>query len=98
VYDVLARISHDLVADLELRGVDADRLDRAGDVPAWDHREHDIHQAVETAGHHLPVDRVHPRSPHPDTDLAWADLRVGQLTQGQNVVGSVRVVRHGSHG
>src|SRR5665811_2261994 len=91
-------VGDDLVADLELRGVDADRLDRAGDVPAGDHREHDVHQAVETAGHHLPVDRVHPRSPHPDTDLAWADLGVGQLTQGQNVVGSVRVVRHGSHG
>src|SRR5665647_3781680 len=72
----------DVAGTVETVGIDTPEFE-VGDVPAGDHREHDVHQAVKTAGHHLPVDRVHPRPPHPDTDLAWSDLRVGQLTQGQ---------------
>jgi hypothetical protein len=97
VEDVLAGVGHDLVTDFELRGVDADRFDGAGDVPAGDDGEDGVQQSVQAAGHYLPVGRVHPRSPNPDAYLTRTHLGVRQLPKGQDVVGSVLVIGHGSH-
>ena len=97
VHGVLARVCHNVVTYLELWCVDTDRLARAGDVPSGDDREGGVHQPVETTRHELPIDRIHSGTPHADAYLARTHLGVRNFTQGQDIVGSVGVVRHCSH-
>ncbi len=97
VHAVASAVGVDLVAHLELGGVEADGFDDAGNVPSRDDGEGDVHDRIEVTAHDLPVHRVHARGLDADQHAAGPYLGAGKLELFQLVETSVARVGHGFH-
>lgn len=95
---VLADIAEHLVTDIELAGVQPDRRDHSGNVPAGDEREMRFEHRVQAAGGELPVHRVDAGRPYVDQYLTGSDLRFRPFLGDEIVRPAVGVQCDSPHG